>query len=1040
MSDEKDKRSTNGNGSTNGEQKKKRGRPPKAQTKEAEPAKAPNQAKEKKLERFSIRSIIKLGFLNIDAPSVVEDFLFKKNKDAFKEEDGKFVYKSLAALKPSNSSLAKYRAALLNRTYRKGTPQTTLDANKLDGIAALLILTFTAGGFEEIIEEGYSGKINYASKIEDRIKEYILTAKCTEEFFLKRKDKGIDSILYYQGNQDEIKDSREVRKKKALRMLVSLLILAFDVDVPEDTDIAKETYEGLDELKGNEEHCKKGFPIPSITDWDRSRIICNIARAVLVGDGFWDDEARELIDGQIREYSEIKFFDDNEAKRVEDVYVPAKLLKSKTDKTTADELFASFLDNKEESVLCIKGHPGYGKSTLLKQWFSCMAKALGKEYSLDVPFPLFIIAKDIKALLGKLKKYHNDAKEVFEVLTKDNEVYKDAPYLKQTIHVIEHILSNKKRFGQSTLVVIMLDGLDEIKSDLIRECFFWLDKLMQVTLCKIIITSRNISLKTEECNPVYAQCIRNTYIIQELDEEQLKEYIDKLAGASNIQLADSFYDSLLNKEQEGGTYKRLSRVPLFTKYLLDNYERKGNIPRNHIEAIDLVIASTMERQAENANLPDLTKSGLLEKLAEFVFNRACDMDDYYEKLNKYDISTERIIELIKEQHLMEAHESFNDYFIAYHVFKGDMNSRRDRFLAFFDKKNNEEQLSNVIILCIYLVYLNKQRQSKTKALVEVESFVEQLLAIQEKKGACFWNPICESVRYIIDDSSKTPLAKKLCVRLLQESAKDIKKYNPYDGLFYYVIANEFADTVSQLYKNTEQDFNEEEHQLFKRLMYDLYPVLNLGEIDKKDFGIVNSEQENTLCELSAPDRNKSFYPQIGHVILRKRIEYIKAASEDRRDWGSVTIEATVKKIVVNDNCARSIAKVVSNSDSFKKEKGGFLINVNDDESVLVLVLEKAKGYDVPENTAVVGPYAFAGKKSVMKVSLPDSVKQICEAAFKSCVSLEEIVCKATKPPKLHKTAFANDENLHAICVPQEQLEAYKSAEIWCDYKDVLIGI
>ena len=86
-------------------------------------------------------------------------------------------------------------------------------------------------------------------------------------------------------------------------------------------------------------------------------------------------------------------------------------------------------------------------------------------------------------------------------------------------------------------------------------------------------------------------------------------------------------------------------------------------------------------------------------------------------------------------------------------------------------------------------------------------------------------------------------------------------------------------------------------------------------------------------------------------------------------------------------------------------------------------------------------------QSVKSVTIPESVTEIEERAFEKCIELKEILCESTKPPKGGANMFSYYDRQHhkylpigcKICVPEESVNEYKSAEFWKDYNDYIVG-
>ena len=90
------------------------------------------------------------------------------------------------------------------------------------------------------------------------------------------------------------------------------------------------------------------------------------------------------------------------------------------------------------------------------------------------------------------------------------------------------------------------------------------------------------------------------------------------------------------------------------------------------------------------------------------------------------------------------------------------------------------------------------------------------------------------------------------------------------------------------------------------------------------------------------------------------------------------------------------------------------------------------------NVTKIGERAFEDCKSLTNFTVPSSVKNIAFRAFYGCFSLLSFSCMAEKVPKTHKTAFENTNISKATLMsPEEAVNAYKSADPWKGFKEVI---
>ena len=98
-------------------------------------------------------------------------------------------------------------------------------------------------------------------------------------------------------------------------------------------------------------------------------------------------------------------------------------------------------------------------------------------------------------------------------------------------------------------------------------------------------------------------------------------------------------------------------------------------------------------------------------------------------------------------------------------------------------------------------------------------------------------------------------------------------------------------------------------------------------------------------------------------------------------------------------------------------------------------------YTVPNSVTKIGNGAFSCCHSLISITIPDCVTEIERGAFSCCLSLTSVYCKATTPPNILERIFVFASRNIRIYVPKSEgstvLEAYKSAESWKDYADII---
>lgn len=99
---------------------------------------------------------------------------------------------------------------------------------------------------------------------------------------------------------------------------------------------------------------------------------------------------------------------------------------------------------------------------------------------------------------------------------------------------------------------------------------------------------------------------------------------------------------------------------------------------------------------------------------------------------------------------------------------------------------------------------------------------------------------------------------------------------------------------------------------------------------------------------------------------------------------------------------------------------------------------------IPNSITSIEAYTFQTCTGLVSVDIPYSVTSIGKSAFCFCNSLKKLVCHATTPPVFDDEfwgAFVGvDKNECTLYVPQESLDAYKSAAQWKEFFFLETGI
>ena len=94
------------------------------------------------------------------------------------------------------------------------------------------------------------------------------------------------------------------------------------------------------------------------------------------------------------------------------------------------------------------------------------------------------------------------------------------------------------------------------------------------------------------------------------------------------------------------------------------------------------------------------------------------------------------------------------------------------------------------------------------------------------------------------------------------------------------------------------------------------------------------------------------------------------------------------------------------------------------------VLEKVI---LPDTLTSIGHYGFCGYTALKNITIPSGVTFLNNSTFEGCSSFEWVICKPTTPPTLGNGYCFDRTNDCPIYVPDESVEAYKTATNWTEY-------
>ena len=95
---------------------------------------------------------------------------------------------------------------------------------------------------------------------------------------------------------------------------------------------------------------------------------------------------------------------------------------------------------------------------------------------------------------------------------------------------------------------------------------------------------------------------------------------------------------------------------------------------------------------------------------------------------------------------------------------------------------------------------------------------------------------------------------------------------------------------------------------------------------------------------------------------------------------------------------------------------------------------------LPNSLTSIGKASFCNCSALTTIEIPSNVTEIKQYAFTGCASLSSVTVRATTPPTLEPYVFDNNAAGRKIYVPNEALDAYKSAQFWKNYANDILPI
>ncbi len=175
--------------------------------------------------------------------------------------------------------------------------------------------------------------------------------------------------------------------------------------------------------------------------------------------------------------------------------------------------------------------------------------------------------------------------------------------------------------------------------------------------------------------------------------------------------------------------------------------------------------------------------------------------------------------------------------------------------------------------------------------------------------------------------------------------------------------------------------------------------------------------------------------KINEVTLSNNLQYIGDFAFCYTEISTITIPESVTEI--DGNPFSSCESLVTINGKFATADNDALIY----DDALVVVAKDVTRFTIPETIKTLEAGAFDSCKELTTITIPTNVTEIGCGCFGSCDKLTAVYCQSTTPP-IAKFSDSGDWGcFHGvpvkIFVPAEAVDAYKTADGWSAYADVI---
>lgn len=175
--------------------------------------------------------------------------------------------------------------------------------------------------------------------------------------------------------------------------------------------------------------------------------------------------------------------------------------------------------------------------------------------------------------------------------------------------------------------------------------------------------------------------------------------------------------------------------------------------------------------------------------------------------------------------------------------------------------------------------------------------------------------------------------------------------------------------------------------------------------------------------------------------LRKTLTEITIPNSVKYISYNAFVGCAITNITIPDNVTYIDSSAFLDCDKLSAFYGKFASSDNRcliiDGSLTSFAPAGITSYTIPEGVTSIGFGAFQACP-LKSVTIPESVTDIRGQAFLECEALTSVYCKPINPPTMQSSTIFMYTNCK-IYVPKSSVDAYKSADIWKEYADNIVG-